>query len=214
MMIRSGVVRATLWWGLMLVILLGGAAWIRAGEAGQPFFDREALILANAWRGHWLDEAFLGLTWLGSLWILLPLVLAAAALLWRKGRWVEACFFVVALLGASLLAHQVKDLALRSRPDLFPALTLVGSEFSFPSAHAVQVTAVAAAAWLVAARLAPRHRRWLLPALLLIVVLVDLSRLYLQVHYPSDVVAGTVAAACWVGGLGALMLPQDAAADA
>lgn len=213
MMIRSSAIRATLWWGMMLGTMLAGAAWIRAGESGLLSFDREALRVANAWRSPWLDEVFLRLTWLGSLWILLPVVLVAGFLLWRKGKWVEALFILVALVGGSLLARQVKDLVLRPRPDLFPALTAAGSEFSFPSAHAVQVTAVAAAVWLVAARLAPQRRKRLIPVLLLIVAAVDLSRLYLQVHYLSDLLAGTLAAVCWVAGLSLLILPKDAARE-
>jgi len=189
-------------------MLAGGAAGIRVGESGHLFFDREVLILANAWRSPWLDEVFLSLTWLGSLLILLPLALAAGALLWRGGYRREARFIVVALAGASLLARLVKDLTLRPRPDLFAPLTPVGSEFSFPSAHAAQATAVVAALWLVAVRLTPQRRQWLIPLLLVMVALVDFSRLYLQVHYPSDVLAGTLAAACWVLGLSAL-LPRD-----
>jgi len=203
-------IRAALWWSVALGTLVAASAWIRAGESGQLFFDREGLILANAWRSPWLDWIFLSLTWLGSLLILLPLVLAVGTLLWRRGHRGEARFIVGALAGASLLAQLAKHLALRPRPDLFAALAPVASPLSFPSAHAVQATAVAAAVWLVAARLEPRYRQWLMPVLLLIVVLVDFSRLYLQVHYPSDVLAGTVAAGCWVVGLRALMRTADA----
>lgn len=210
MSVERGAIRAVLWWSVALGTLVAASAWIRAGESGKLFFDREGLILANAWRSPWLDWMFLSLTWLGSLLILLPLVLAVGTLLWRRGHPGEACFIVGALAGASLLAQLAKHLALRPRPDLFAALAPVGSELSFPSAHAVQATAVAAAVWLVAARLKPRYGPWLLPLLLLIVVLVDFSRLYLQVHYPSDVLAGTIAAGCWVVGLRALMRPGNA----
>lgn len=109
-----------------------------------------------------------------------------------------------ALAGASILAHVTKHLALRPRPDLFSALTPVVSPLSFPSAHAAQATAVAMALLLVVARRTPRCRRWAIPLALSIVALVCLSRLYLQAHYPSDVLAGTIAAACWVVGLRAL----------
>lgn len=209
MTVRRGAIQAALWWSLALGTLVAASAWIRAGESGHLLFDREGLILANAWRSPRLDWVFLSLTWLGSLLILLPLVLAAATLLWRRGHRGEARFIVVALAGASLLAQLAKHSALRPRPDLFAALAPVASPLSFPSAHAVQATAVAAAVWLVAARRTPRYRQCLLPVLLLIVVLVDCSRVYLQVHYPSDVLAGTIAAGCWVVGLRALMLTGD-----
>ena len=202
---RCGI-RAVLWWSAGLGTLVATGAWIRAGASGLLFYDREGLMLANAWRSPWLDGVFLGLTWLGSLMVLLPLGLAIGVLLWRGGHRGEAGVLIAVLLGASLLAPLAKRLAPRPRPDLFPALTSVAEPFSFPSAHAAQVTAVAAALLLVAARLAPRCRRWAIPLALSIAALVCLSRVYLQVHYPSDVLAGIFAAACWMVGLRALML--------
>jgi len=181
-------------------MLAATSTWLRADESGRLFFDRGRTDSGKRLAQPWLDGFFLGLTWLGSLVILLPLAVAAGAMLWRRGHRGEARFIVVALVGASLLARLAKDLTLRPRPDLFAALTSVGSPLSFPSAHAVQATAVAAALWLVAIRLKPDCRQWLLPVLLAVVVLVDCSRIYLQVHYPSDVLAGTLAAACWVFG--------------
>jgi membrane-associated phospholipid phosphatase len=199
--VRRSAIRAAMWWSVALGVLVATTVRVRATDSGYLFFDREGLILANAWRSPWLDGVFLSLTWAGSLMVLLPLVLAVGMLLWRGGHRGEARFVVAALVGASLLVQLAKHLALRPRPDLFAALTPVVSPLSFPSAHAAQVTAVAAALLLVAARLKPGYRRWALPVLLLTVVLVDFSRLYLQVHYPSDVLAGTIAAGCWVLGL-------------
>jgi len=204
-------IRAALWWFAGLAMLVATAAWI---GAGPPLFDREGLTLANAWRSPWLDAAFPGLTWLGSLMVLLPLVLAAGILLWRRGHHGEARFLMVALAGASLLAQLAKHLVLRQRPDLFAALVSVASPLSFPSAHAVQVTAVAISALVVVARLAPWHRHWAAPALVSVLLLVGLSRIYLQVHFPSDVLAGSIAAGFWVAGLHALTLTGDTASDA
>ncbi|MDP2824109.1 MAG: phosphatase PAP2 family protein [Sulfuritalea sp.] len=202
-------IQAGLWWIAALGTLLATNAWVMASESGIPSFDRAGLILADAWRSPWLGAAFSGLTWLGSLILLLPAVLAAAFVLWSNGHRGDARFVMGALAGASILAHLTKQLALRPRPDLFSALTPVVSPLSFPSVHAVQVTAVAAALLLVVARRAPRRQRWAALLLVSAVVLVGLSRLYLQVHYPSDVLAGTIAAACWVIGLRLVMLAPD-----
>lgn len=210
MSIRYGA-QAVLWWFAALATLVATATWI---GSGPPLFDREGLMLANAWRGPWLDVAFLSLTWLGSVTVLLPLVLAAGILLWRRGHHGEARFLIVALAGASLLVQLAKHIALRHRPDLFSALVSVASPLSFPSAHAVQVTAVAASALVVVARLAPRYWHWAAPALISAVLLVGFSRIYLQVHFPSDVLAGSIAAGFWVAGLHALMLTGEPAADA
>lgn len=198
-------IQCAAWWSAALAILLAGAAWIGGGDAGVPAFDRDGLLLANAWRSPWLDAGFRALTWLGSATVLLPLVVAAGITLWRQGHRGDAAFLVMALVGVTALVHLTKPLAFRPRPDLFPALTAVAESFSFPSAHAAQATAVAVASLLVGARLAPRYLCWAAVVLLVLAALVGLSRLYLQVHYPSDVLAGSAAAGCWVLGLRALI---------
>ncbi len=194
-----------LWWFAALATLLAMNAWVGGSESGVPAFDREGLILANSWRGRWLDAGFLGLTRLGSLILLLPSVILAAVLLWRRGFRDDARFLIAALAGASLLAQIAKHLALRPRPELFAALTPVASPLSFPSAHAAQATAVVVALLLVLVPRIPRHRWWWAPGLVSMAVLVGGSRVYLQVHFPSDVLAGTIATVFWVLGLRALM---------
>lgn len=207
---HRGVLQAGLWWLAGLAMLLASAIWIGAADAGVPALDRQGLVLANAWRSPGLDFAFRRLTWLGSLLVLLPLMLVAGALLRHRGHRREAWFVVAAPVGAAILAQLAKQLMLRPRPELFPALASVASPFSFPSAHAIQVTAVAMGLLLAVVPLAPRCRSWAIPVLLAVVVLVGLSRLYLQVHYPSDVVAGAIAAACWVAGLRASLFAAGA----
>ena len=108
---------------------------------------------------------------------------------------------MLALLGAAVLGHLAKLMVVRPRPDLFPVWTALPADWSYPSAHAMQITAAALALALVCAR---RRALWAVP-LWMVVLLVGLSRLYLQVHFPSDVLAGTLAAAFWAAGLHAWM---------
>lgn len=191
-----------LWLSSLAVLAAGALAVCPDGRCGVGDFDRGGLGLAHALRSGWLDAMMQGITWLGSLILLLPLTAALAWLLLHGQRRREAGFLLLALLGSSALGHVFKLWVARPRPDLFPAWLDMPGDWSFPSAHAMQATA-AALAWLLVAR----HARAFWAILLgLTVLLVGLSRIYLQVHFPSDVVAGSLAAALWVAGLHALLL--------
>ena len=99
------------------------------------------------------------------------------------------------VIGASALGHLAKLVIERPRPDLFPPLIAMPADWSFPSAHAVQVTAFALA-WVL--RPGAAAGRIEMAVLVAVVALVVASRLYLQVHFPSDVVAGVLLATFWV----------------
>jgi len=155
-------------------------------------WDQAGLALAHAARAPWLDAVFAAVTWLGSLAVLLPLALL---LWWRRRGDRIAVFVALALIGASVLGHLTKLVAARPRPDLFPALIDMPADWSFPSAHAAQVTAFALA-WLLRPGAAPGRIE--IAVLFATVTAVFASRLYLQVHFPSDVVAGALLATLWV----------------
>lgn len=191
-----------LWLSSVAVLAAGALAVCPDGQCAVGDFDRGGLGLAHALRSGWLDAMMQGVSWLGSLILLLPLTAALAWLLLHGQRRREAGFLLLALLGSSALGHVFKLWVARPRPDLFPAWLDMPGDWSFPSAHAMQATA-AALAWLLVARHA--HAFWAI-LLGLAVLLVGLSRIYLQVHFPSDVVAGSLAAALWVAGLHALLL--------
>lgn len=142
------------------------------------------------------DSLFSAVTWLGSLWLLLPAALAVAFGLAMHGRAMDSLRFAAAFGGSCLLAYSAKFLIGRERPPSGELLIPMPADPSYPSGHAMQITAFAlAAVWLLVPR--SQRGRWFAAALMLI-ALVGTSRLYLQVHFPSDVVAGTVAAALWV----------------
>lgn len=188
--------------------MLALGAWLLCpqGQCALNAFDRIGLTLAQGWRSATLDPWMKGFTWAGSLLVLIPVaLLAMGRLLWLKHR-LEAGFVLLSLFGASVLAHLTKLAVARPRPDLFTNAVSMPVDWSYPSAHAMQITAVAAA-WLLVVR---RGRwPWAL-ALILVLLAVGLSRIYLQVHYPSDVLAGTLAAALWVLGLHRLMFARPA----
>ena len=180
------------WLAGSAAILTGGAALVCAGGPCRvPWIDAAGLALLNAWKTSGLDIFFATITWIGSLWVLLPLAVLMA---WREsGRSsLPASIFVpLSLLFATGLAHIAKIIVERPRPDLFPATVSLPADWSFPSAHAMQVTA-----FFLAMVLQPKTRCLLAKVVgaALIVLLVGVSRVYLQVHFPTDVIFGIVAA--------------------
>ena len=154
-------------------------------------WDYAGLAMADAARAPWLDSFFLAITWLGSLAVLLPL----AVLVWLHRGDKKASFVALTLISSSALVHAVKLIAERPRPDFFPPLIEMPVDASFPSAHAMQATAFALA-WLMQPGKSPGIVESTI--LLSVVALVGISRLYLQVHFPSDVVVGVMFAALWV----------------
>lgn len=190
---------ALLWWGMASAALSLGALFACHGDtctASQ--FDRDLLSALHAWQQPWLTGFMKAVTWFGSIAILLPIALALAWCYWRDGNHSAAMLLPLSIGGAWLLAHVIKPLVARPRPDLYPPLVDMPLDLSFPSAHAMQVTALALA-WILAPRLRPAVAT--ITAVVLLVTLVGVSRLYLQVHFPSDVLAGIIAGVGWVAGL-------------
>lgn len=193
---------AALLWAMSLAILASGA-WLVCphGQCGVSHLDRVGLSLANGMRSPILDLWMQGVTWVGALVVVFPVAAAGTLMMWRHRRR-DAMFLVLAPLGATVLSHITKLVVQRPRPDLFPVWTSTPPDWSYPSAHTMQITALACALLLV---MNQRRGLWAV-VLASVAILVGWSRLYLQVHFPSDVLAGALAAALWVGGLRALML--------
>jgi len=161
-------------------------------------WDRAALALSAHLRNPALDAFFLAVTWAGSLYLLVPLT-AVLVLRWhRLGQPQAAWLLSLSVIGASLVAHGMKLLLARPRPTLHAALTAMPADASFPSAHTAQITAF------VVATLALRCRGrtpWTVANGMALITVVGISRIYLQVHYASDVVAGALLGALWALGL-------------
>lgn len=169
------------------------AAWISKESHLQ--WDAAVLTFLNAWQMPELIAATSAVTWLGSLAFLLPLAVVVA---WRFDStrgWRSWAFLPVAVLGASGLAHAIKFLVDRERPEIFPSLIPTLLDASFPSAHAMQITAFVVA-WLLGSNRLQQAGQIL--AGMLLILIVGFSRLYLQVHFPSDVVFGMLAGTLWV----------------
>ena len=170
---------------LALVCLL---CFVIAANPGPLPGDRLAADLAESLRSTWLTERVERLTMFGSGFVVWPLVAVIAVGLAAARHYPEMAVVAVAAGVLVITVPELKDAVGRPRPEggLVPA-----SSKSFPSGHAAH------SAWyvflaLLALHLAPqmRHPRLLLAAATLFCVLIGFSRIYLGVHYLSDVIGG------------------------
>jgi undecaprenyl-diphosphatase len=127
---------------------------------------------------------------------LIPVLLVLAVLWWRRYRhdWIA---LTISVVGAAVINQAVKQIFERARPTLFPHLQNV-SGYSFPSGHSQAALAFyAVLAYLIARRVDPKWRIPIYVATSVWIVLVGLSRNYLEVHYPSDVLAAFAITLPW-----------------
>jgi undecaprenyl-diphosphatase len=182
--------------GFIVFGLIGwGAGELWSSIVGSS--DLDAVRNVAEQRSATLTAAARTVTWAGSALVLVPLAVICCLVLVRAGLRRDAFAVALSLGGAMLLSDTVKALVSRPRPPLEHLQVVTGS--SFPSGHATQTSAFWFSLVLVlqASRAAPR-RAWMAAApALLLVLAVAASRVYLGVHYPSDVVAGVLLGAGW-----------------
>ncbi len=183
------------WLVALLVIFAALAVAIAYGVT--PGFDAALLNNLAMRQSDAGDRAFGLLTPLGSLRVLVPMAILVIAIVLLRRHVRDAVFFALAFGGASLANTFIKLLVARPRPHEFDALVAAGG-YAFPSGHVTQIAAFAFALYLLAAR---TGAVWRWPAGLLLmglVAVVATSRIYLQVHYPTDVIGSLLFAGFWV----------------
>lgn len=171
-------------------------------ELERIVFDEPILLRAHAYAGPAMDRFFIAISRIGYEGVIAIDVVIAVSLLAFK-RWREATFAAVAFIGSALLNLGSKQLFQRDRPSLWESIS-PETTFSFPSGHAMGSMTLAMVVILLAW---PTRWRW--PALLVVGVfalLVAFSRIYLGVHYPSDILGGWMAAMAWVTGIYLVLL--------
>jgi undecaprenyl-diphosphatase len=143
-----------------------------------------------AMRSPLSTKVFSLITELGSGAVVVALVVIAFVIFWRTGRWQYGIGMAVSVLGSLAVAEVVKYVVARARPPLY-LHAVVETGYSFPSNHAT--VAMALYGFFIYAAWRAARTPWRSPLIILlcaIILLVGFSRIYLGVHYPSDVVAG------------------------
>ena len=164
-------------------------------------FDEPILLHTRLYAGPVLDRGFVVLSWLGYQGVIVFDV-ALTLLLAARRRWREASFVALACMGSALLNLGGKQWFRRDRPSLWESIAPEAT-FSFPSGHAMGSMTLALVVLLLA-----RRTRWRWPVAtvaLLFALSVGYSRIYLGVHYPSDILGGWTAASAWCLGVYALL---------
>ena len=199
---------------LIPIILIGGALWafielLDEVSEGETRSIDEAILLSFRVPGDpadpigepWFEEAMRDITALGSAPALVIAVLAVVGFLLLAKAWRPAIFTLVASGGGLVLSSLLKYAVDRPRPDLVPHGNLIYTS-SFPSGHAMISAVVYLTLAALVTRLIERKRLkgYALSVAIILTFLVGVSRIYLGVHWPSDVLAGWAAGAAWALG--------------
>jgi undecaprenyl-diphosphatase len=195
---------------LLVLAALAGTGWaviavtdLRRGD-GEPTLD-ERLLLAMRVPGdandplgpHWFEAMARDVTALGSIAVLAMTTLGVAGYLLLNRQRRTALAIAVTVGSGALVSFALKAAIRRPRPSLVPSVVSAYTT-SFPSGHAMMsaVTYLTLAA-LLAPKAPRRTKAYLLLLATYLAVLVGASRVYLGVHWPTDVLAGWAAGALW-----------------
>ena len=166
--------------------------------AGAPW-ERQVLVWFHSQTlPAWLDRAMLYMPYAGTNLTILPIMLVLGWWLWKRAdKVISAVHLLVVSIGSLSLNPTMKYLLDRDRPKLFPLRGLYNWA-SYPSGHAILTVALY---FTIAMQLRlARGWRWPFVVAPVIVLLTCYSRLYLAVHWPTDVIGGLLIGVTWLAG--------------
>jgi undecaprenyl-diphosphatase len=196
---------------LTLVLLITGGVWafVELAEAvsegdSRAFDEWIILVLRNSedsadpWGPPWFEEMMRDVTALGGDVILSVITLGVVVYLKLRDQTRLGVLLITAVVGGLILSNLLKSFFDRPRPDLVPHGTHVLTQ-SFPSGHAMlsAVTYLTLGAIMAEAEQKRRLKIFFLSVGVLLTIAVGISRIYLGVHWPTDVMAGWCAGAAW-----------------
>lgn len=167
-------------------------------QGTTQMFDEGVMAYLGQHRIGWIERSLIEITALGTGLVVIVIVAIAATFLWLTRHKYSAILLLVSTGGGLIVNNILKLIFDRERPQAFEWLAHASSS-SFPSGHAMSAAIVYATVGYLAARLQRRRwARWLTMFLAFcMIVLICVSRLYLGVHYPSDVLAGLILGLAW-----------------
>ncbi|CAD77479.1 MAG TPA: phosphatase PAP2 family protein [Rhodopirellula baltica] len=196
---------------LVVVLLVVGGIWTFAQIAGEVIegetkaFDEWAVRAmrqpdnpAQPIGPPFLQEMGRDATALGGIGALSLFTIVIAGYLWLDRKRHMTVFLIASTLGGLVISLSLKHLFDRPRPDMVPHLSIVHTS-SFPSGHSMLSAVVYLTLGSLLASVLPRQtlRIYTLAVACVLTLIVGVSRVYLGVHYPTDVLAGWIAGLTW-----------------
>ena len=198
--------------GMLLIMIVAAVALFtfailadEVAEGDTRAFDERVLLalrvpgnLADPIGPRWFEEMMRDFTAIGGTGVLVLMVLAVAGFLTLTGKGYAALAIIVAVSGGTLLSQTMKWAYARPRPELVPH----GAEIytaSFPSGHAMMsaIVYLTLGAMLARTQSGQAVKAYIIGVAIFLTVLVGTSRVYLGVHWPTDVLAGWALGALW-----------------
>jgi undecaprenyl-diphosphatase len=197
---------------LTLIVLLAGWAFVAlAGEVTEgetSAFDRAVILslrnpadLADPIGPPWVEELGRDITALGGVGVLTIVTVAVSVFLWLQGNRRTVALLLVSIGGGRIVSSLLKLAFDRPRPDLVPYGSIVHST-SFPSTHSMMATIAYLTLAILLARVQTSRavKLYLISLAAFLAVIVGVSRVYLGVHWPTDVIAGWTVGILWAMG--------------
>ena len=171
--------------------ILGIVAWLctEVWEKEVFSFDRSFLLWIHQFTNPQLDRIFLFFTALGNPPTVVTIFIMTIAWLAMKRRYSDGIRFTIVCVGGVLIDRVMKLFFAKPRPELWHRL-ITETSFSFPSGHAVGSMVVYGFIAYILAKEMQQHKQYIYAAASLLIIAIGLSRLYLGVHYPTDIIAG------------------------
>lgn len=197
--------------GALSLLTLGIMGFVEVAddmtEADGRAFDervlnavREAGDPSNPIGPHWLEIALTDLSALGGVAVLAAIGLVVAGFLLIQKRYMAAMFLLTAQAGGLAVSQGLKHYFARERPpEVYRAVEVVNA--SFPSGHAMLSAVAYLTLGAVVAQALPRRREkiYVMAVAVLLALIVGFSRIYLGVHWATDVMAGWCVGGAWAG---------------
>ncbi|GGI42172.1 phosphatase PAP2 family protein [Mammaliicoccus stepanovicii] len=186
---------------LIFSLIFGVIAFFHESRIGK-WIDNEVYNFIYSAESFITTSIMLGFTKFGEVWAMIALSLITICYLKLKKYNIETLFFALTMILSGTLNPLLKNIFDRERPTLLRLIDISG--FSFPSGHAMGSTAFFGSIIYILYRVSNKTMRpYLMGICVLFIIMISTSRVYLGVHYPTDIIAGII------GGIICILLTQS-----